>query len=176
MVRRLQRIGVCDSLHPASTEHLIPTASRDPEFELFLSEPFPAFSPDGKRLLYSQYGNNGANAGETSVEILDVMPLTHAVFHQDGVSAYDAVWSPSGDVIALSVGRYFRTPGIPAAQVALIKPDGSGFRAIADDGSNNGFPSWSPDGKRIVFRRGKKLMILTLADGSVAPLTHGFTL
>ena len=58
-------------LHPASTEHLIPTASRDPEFELFLSEPFPAFSPDGKRLLYSQYGSNGTNAGETSIEIMD---------------------------------------------------------------------------------------------------------
>jgi TolB protein len=161
-------------LHPASTEHLIPTTSPDPEFELFLSEPFPAFSPDGKRLLYSQYGNAGANAGDTSVEIMDADGASkHTLFHEKGVSAYDAVWSPTSDVIALSVGRYFRTPGIPSAQIALIKPDGSGFHAIADDGSNNGFPSWSPDGKRIVFRRGRKLMILTLADNSVTALTDG---
>jgi TolB protein len=159
-------------LHPASTEHLIPTASRDPEFELVLSEPFPSFSPDGKRLLYSQYGGNGTSAGDTSVEIMNADGGSkHTLYHENGASAYDASWSPTGDMIAFSVGHYFRSPGLPAAQVALIKPDGSGFRAIADDGSNNGFPSWSPDGKRIVFRRGKKLMILTLADGSVAPLT-----
>jgi Tol biopolymer transport system component len=55
--------------------------------------------------------------------------------------------------------------------VALIKPDGWGFRVIADDGVNNGFPSWSPDGKRIVYKRGRQLVILTLADGKVTPLT-----
>ncbi|MDQ1473474.1 MAG: hypothetical protein QOJ99_4954 [Bryobacterales bacterium] len=161
-------------LHPASTEHLIPTTSRDPEFELFLSEPFPSFSPDGKRLLYSQYGSDGANAGDTSVEIMDADGASkHTLFHEKGSSAYDAVWSPSGELIAFSVGHYFRSPGLPSAQIALIKPDGSGFRAIADDGSNNGFPGWSPDGQRIVFRRGKKLMILTLADNTVTALTDG---
>jgi Tol biopolymer transport system component len=161
-------------IHPASTEHLIPTASRDPEFELVLSEPFPAFSPDGKRLLYSQYGGDGASAGDTSVELMNADGANkHTLYHEKGSSAYDAVWSPSGDAIAFSVGHYFRSPGTPAAQVALINPDGSGFRAIADDGSNNGFPSWSPDGKRIVFRRGRKLMILTLADSSVTALTDG---
>ncbi len=161
-------------IHPASTEHLIPTASRDPEFELLLSEPFPSFSPDGKRLLYSQYGGNGANAGDTSVEVMNADGANkHTLYHENGSSAYDAVWSPSGNAIALSVGHYFRSPGTPAAQVALINPDGSGFHAIADDGSNNGFPSWSPDGKRLVFRRNKKLMILTLADNSVTALTDG---
>jgi Tol biopolymer transport system component len=55
--------------------------------------------------------------------------------------------------------------------VALIKPDGWGYRVIADDGVNNGFPSWSPDGKRIVYKRGRQLVILSLADGKVAPLT-----
>ena len=45
--------------------------SRDPEFELLLSEPFPSFSPDGKKLLYSQYGGNGMSAGDTSIEIMN---------------------------------------------------------------------------------------------------------
>src|SRR6185369_15850778 len=48
-------------IEPAATEHLVPTASRDPEFELVLSEPFPSFSPDGKQLLYSQYGGKGTS-------------------------------------------------------------------------------------------------------------------
>ena len=64
-------------------------------------------------------------------------------------------------------------PGLPAAQIATIKPDGSGFQAIVDDGINNGFPSWSPDGKKIVYRRAKQLVIRTLADGKTTALTDG---
>src|SRR5208283_1502605 len=95
------------------------------------------------------------------------------LFHRDGYSAFDAVWSPAGDAIAFCVGKYFRAPGLPASQIALIKPDGSGFRAVADDGVNNGFPSWSPDGKKLVYKRGKQLVILTLETGKVFPLTDG---
>jgi Tol biopolymer transport system component len=38
---------------------------------------------------------------------------------------------------------------------------------------NNGFPSWSPDGKKLVYKRGKQLVILTLESGKVFPLTDG---
>ena len=158
----------------ATTEHLIPTASRDPEFELYLSEPFPSFSPDGRRLIYSQYGNNGMAASDTSIEIMDVDGSRKRTLHYEkGVASYDASWSPSGDAILFSVGRYFRAPGLPAAQIAIIKPDGSDFRTIVDDGVNNGFPSWSPDGKQIVYKQGKHLVIRTLADGKTVPLTDG---
>src|SRR5215472_3044095 len=159
-------------LHRAHTEHLEPTASRDPEFELVLSEPFPSFSPDGTKLLYSQYGSQGQNPADTSIEIMNADGSgKHTLFHKDGASAFAAAWSPAGDMIAFSLGRYFRAPGLPASQVALIRPDGSGFRAIAEDGANNGFPSWSPDGTRIVYKRGRQLVILSLADGKVTPLT-----
>jgi Tol biopolymer transport system component len=159
-------------LHPASTEHLVPTGSRDAEFELVLSEPFPSFSPDGKKLLYSQYGGNGTSTSDTSIETMNADGSgKHTLFHREGFSAFDAVWSPSGDMIALCVGRYFRAAGLPASQVAVMKPDGSGFQVIADDGMNNGFPSWSPDGKRIVYKRGRQLVILSLADHKITPLT-----
>lgn len=159
-------------LHPAHTEHLEATASRDPEFELVLSEPFSSFSPDGARLIYSQYGNQGTSTSDTSIEIMKADGGNkRTLFHREGLSAFDAVWSPAGDMIALCVGKYFRAPGFPASQVALLKPDGSGFRVIADDGVNNGFPSWSPDGKRIVYKRGRQLVILSLADGKITPLT-----
>ena len=159
-------------LHPAYTQHLIPTVSRDPEFELVLSESFPSFSPDGTKLLYSEYGNNGVNTRDTTIQIMNADGTEkHPLFHKDGVSAFDAVWSPTGDMIAFCVGLYFRTPGLPASQIALMKPDGWGFRVIADDGVNNGFPSWSPDGKRIVYKKGRRLVILSLDDGKVVPLT-----
>jgi TolB protein len=161
-------------LQPAVTEHLIPTLSRDPEFELLLSEAFPAFSPDGKTLLYSQYGGNGMNTSDTSIQTMNADgSAKHPLFHKDGTSAFDAVWSPAGDMIAFCVGKYFRAAGLPSAQIALIKPDGSGYREIAEEGVNNGFPSWSPDGKRLVYKRGKQLVILSIADGKIVPLTDG---
>ena len=161
-------------LQPAHTEHLIPTASRDPQFELLLSEPFPSFSPDGKRLLYSQYGGKGLNTGNTTIEMMNADGSEkHAIFHKEGTSAFDAVWSPAGDLIALCVGKYFRAAGLPSAQIALMKPDGSGYREIAEEGVNNGFPSWSPDGKRLVYKRGKQLVIQSIADGKIVPLTDG---
>ena len=55
----------------------------------------------------------------------------------------------------------------------LINPDGTGVRVLADDGLNNGFPSWSPDGRRIVYRRAKQLAIVNVADGSKVTLTDG---
>ena len=158
----------------AATEHLISTTSRDPDFELVLSEPFPSFSPDGARLLYSAYGKNGTDTSDTSIQIMKADGSAEStLFHRQGYSAFDAVWSPAGDSIAFCVGKYFRAPGLPASQIALIKPDGSGFRAVADDGVNNGFPSWSPDGKKLVYKRGKQLVILTLETGKVFPLTDG---
>jgi TolB protein len=161
-------------LQRASTEHLVPTLSRDPEFELLLSEPFPAFSPDGRKLLYSQYGGNGLGVSDTSIQIMNADGSDkHPLFHKEGTSAFDAVWSPAGDLIAFCVGRYFRAAGLPSAQIALIKPDGSGYREIAQEGVNNGFPSWSPDGNRLVYKRGKQLVIQSIADGKIVPLTDG---
>jgi Tol biopolymer transport system component len=161
-------------LQPAVTEHLIPTASRDPEFELLLSEPFPSFSPDGTKLLYSQYGGTGTNTSDTTIQMMNPDGSgKHPLFHREASSAFDAVWSPAGDMIVFCVGRYFRAAGLPSAQIALIKPDGSGYREVAEEGVNNGFPSWSPDGKRLVYKRGKQLVILTLETGKIVPLTDG---
>ncbi len=172
--QRIQRLGF--------TQHLVPTFSRDPAFELFLNEPFPELSPDGTKLLFSQYVDVRSSAlgltqitpGNTSVELMNADGTgQRTLFHQPGFSAFDAVWSPTGDEIALSVGRYFRQPGPPPGQIALMKPDGSDFRILVDDSLNNGFPSWSPDGTRLVFKRGHQLVIMSLADRKIVPLTDG---
>jgi TolB protein len=161
-------------LQPASLQRMVPTVSHDPDFDLFLNEPFPSFSPDGKKLLYSAQAGNGLNPTNTWIEVMNtdgtgIMTL----FKREGYSAFNAVWSPAGDKIALSVGRYFRAPGLPAAPIAIMNPDGSDYKEIVDDGVNNGFPSWSPDGKKLVYKHGKQLVIRTLADGKTTTLTDG---
>jgi Tol biopolymer transport system component len=172
--QRIQRLG--------TTQHLVPTFSRDPAFENVLNEPFPELSPDGTKLLFSQYidtrspttGLTQSNTGNTSVELVNADGTgERTIFHQEGFSAFDAVWSPKGDEIALSVGRYFRRPGPPPGQIALMKPDGSDFRVIVDDSMNNGFASWSPDGSTLVFKRGHQLVTMSLADRKIVPLTDG---
>ena len=172
--QRMSRLG--------STEHLVPTFSRDADFELFLSEPFPAFSRDGRKLLYSQYsggkspatGLEFSNTRDTSIEIMNADGSDkHTLFRREGFSAFAGVWSPEGHEIALSVGKYFRTEGLPPGQIGLIKPDGSDFRLIVDDEMNNGFPSWSPDGARLVFKRGRQLALMSIADRKIVPLTDG---
>jgi Tol biopolymer transport system component len=156
------------------TEHFIPTGSIDPAFELYLSEPFPTFSPDGTRLLYSQQANDGMDPADTSLEIMNADGSgKRTLYHQAGSSAFDPNWSPAGDVILFSIGAYFRAPGIPPAQIATIKPDGTGFTPIVDDGANNGFPTWSPDARQIVYKHGRHLVRRNLADGSVTQLTDG---
>ena len=163
-------------------QNLEPTFSADSDFELLLSEPFPSFSPDGNRLLYSQMsrgqsaatGIERGNVGNTSIEIMDAEGgEKRTLFHRDGFSAFSGVWSPVGNEIALSVGRYFQARGLPPAQIGLIDPDGSNFRLIMDDDINNGFPSWSPDGTRLVFKRGRQLVIMSLEDGGISALTDG---
>ena len=60
----------------------------------------------------------------------------------------------------------------------LMRPDGSELHELTKTEGNSGFPSWSPDGKRIVYRfwSGSEygLRIINLEDGSTTQLTSGF--
>ena len=169
---RIERLG--------TTQHLVPAFSPDPEFELFLHEPFVSFSPDGTRMIFSQYGERVSNATglassnpiDVSLEIMSVAGADRrTLFHREGASAFAADWSAARDEIVLSVGRYFRPAGLPPAQIGVIDPDGSDLRLVVDDEVNNGFPSWSPDGERIVFKGGRRLYVVPAAGGPRVALT-----
>ena len=64
------------------------------------------------------------------------------------------------------------------AQVGMVNVDGSGFQLITSGPNNNAFPSFAPDGKRIVYRTngpdGEGLRIMNLEDHSVTVLTKDY--
>ena len=94
------------------------------------------------------------------------------LFEDAEKSAVAPAWSPKGDRIAFGLGRFFQTLNGPAvADIAVIGADGKGLKVLTDGKGNNGFPSWSPDGRRLVYRSsdGKTsgLFILDVETGEV---------
>ena len=64
------------------------------------------------------------------------------------------------------------------AQIAVINPDGSGFREVTGGANNNAFPSMSPDGTRFVYRsfgpEGDGLKVMNVETKAVTTLTKGY--
>jgi len=99
-------------------------------------------------------------------------------------------WSPDGKRLVMGVGLFSSFLDFSfgnkkpvdavngGGQVAIINEDGSGFEMLTSGANNNAFPSFAPDGKRIVYRtlgpEGFGLRIMTLADRSVTKLTDGW--
>lgn len=163
--------------------------SRNPNYELNLSGALPAFSPSGK-----QYLTMGRVPGSEVTALKVNTPETgrSEVLYQDKTrNAFVGGWSPRGDKVVFALGGFaaffdgfhsqFRKPGDRVeggAQIAIINADGSGFRELTSGADNNAFPSYSPDGNRLVFRSfgrdGQGLRIMNLETRAVTTLTSDY--
>jgi TolB protein len=152
--------------------------SPDAKFRLLRAGFFPTFSPDGNRIAFtsgfSAFLHNGLMTAGTDGSS---RWLIHDDLEHNTVAPS---WSPLGNLIAFGSGGAFagflgQNPQI--SNIAVVAPDGSGFRLLTKTEGNSGFPGWSPDGRRIVFRlqdaHGKGLRILDVETGAVAVLTEG---
>jgi Tol biopolymer transport system component len=152
--------------------------SPDPRFALSAYSDPASFSPDGKQLVLMGINFVGpVRNGRLIVASADGS-TDRAIF--DGPSTENltgAVWSPLGDGILFGLGGFFQSAETRGARLMLVRPDGTGLTAVTSGATNDGMPSWSPDGKEVVFRvagPGRRgLYILTLATGERRKLETG---
>jgi Tol biopolymer transport system component len=100
------------------------------------------------------------------------------LFGDSAKSALAPVYSPNGDRIAFGFGRFFQSIKGPAlGDIAIIDSDGTHLNILTDGTGNYGFPSWSPDGKKLVYRGATDsvtgVFIIDIETKKVTRLTHG---
>jgi TolB protein len=113
----------------------------------------PTFSPDGSRIAY--VSDQGGSAG---IYITSASGGGGARVSPGGKST-DPSWSPKGDKIAF-VAR--------ERDVCVIGPEGSGYTQLTGGQGLNRHPSFSPDGRMIVFhstRGGRSQLFVMAANG-----------
>lgn len=152
-----------------------PLYSWDPGMEVEYTDVFPRFSREG-RLAISDI-RNLATTATASISVMNADGTDRKIIFEDKTgAAMVPTWSPDGQWVAFGFGGFFGARETEPAKVMMVRADGSGQAKDLTKGlPNSGFPTWSPDGKRIVYRvwgkGGLGLRELTLADGEVKNLT-----
>jgi len=108
---------------------------------------FPAYDPASGLLLGADHFKS------IVVSEPDGQGLRRVFHHPDPFrSVWGPVWSPDGRWIACSVGPTFAGVGA-RVDIWKFRPDGSGAVNLTEgSGASNGFPYFSPDGSRLLFR------------------------
>jgi Tol biopolymer transport system component len=176
---------------PAALPALRKAFSRHPDYELSLTGAFmPSFSPRGDRFVTSSRPSSNP-LGAALVVTTTEAERSDVIYQDMNRNALAPQWSPRGDKIIFSVGGFnaffngfrglFLKPEDRAeggAQIAIINPDGTGFREVTSGPNNNAFASMAPEGKRFVFRtfgpQGNGLRIMSLETKAATALTSDY--
>ncbi len=146
-----------------------PLYSWSADYEYRYTDVFPTIANDGKLVVTEKAVSDGA------ISIMDADGSNKQRIYTAGSgAAFAPAWSPNGEWIAFGIGGYLQARRTKPATIMLVRRDGTGGRELTPDSLNAGFPSWSPDGKRIVYRywgATEGLRIMDVATGAVQVLT-----
>ena len=130
------------------------------------------YTRDGKWVCWTNTSGQLWRARSDGTEILQITP--------DNLYAFLARWSPDGShlaVMAREAGKVWR--------IYLTSANGGDFQPVLNESRNAADPSWSPDGKSILFGRtndqmgkdnpARTLLLVHLATGAVdqIPASNG---
>ncbi|UCE17527.1 MAG: PD40 domain-containing protein [Gemmatimonadota bacterium] len=102
----------------------------------------PAFSADGRQIVFVSNSDGSNNLGIMNVDGSDIRYITNS---DDGTQYYNPQWSPDGQRIVFSESKGTHR------NIAMIAPDGSDFRYLVVSPGDDRDPCWTPDGKEIIF-------------------------
>jgi len=115
---------------------------------------FPAWSPDGSKIVYASYrgtdyipGCLGLSICPSDLYVVDASGAVSLTLVDTRASETTPSWSPDGSRIA-----YAQLNADGSSTIDTIRADGSD-RVELTPGGGVSFPSWSPDGKLIMFLR-----------------------
>ena len=128
----------------------------------------PDVSPTWNRKTGTQIAWVSGRTGLPQIYIMEADGTNVQRVTDEGYAVSPA-WSPNGQFLVISWIRHYG-PGAPGAQDLYIMDIASKqWVQLTHDGGRNDFPSWSPDGRHIVFqssRSGSEQIWTMLADGT----------
>ncbi|KAF4123042.1 Periplasmic component of the Tol biopolymer transport system [Geosmithia morbida] len=171
-----------------------PLYSWDHEWEYRFMDVFPQINNATGRLATTakQLGNASSNVLLTDadysnpVTAFDVYDINSsaaetALYASGLAGAFQPTWSPTGTQLIVGFGVWFFNRVIYPATLYLMNADDSGnYKNLTDGTLNAGFPSYSPDGNKVVYRLWNwtegplGLYVMDLRDETTTRITDGW--
>src|SRR6202021_1249395 len=155
--------------------------SWDPNREYRYTDVFPSLSRDGKLVINEKNLNSSIAVmdpdGSNRKRVFDSSGagLEPTMVAKGLAGAFAPTWSPDGPWIAFGLGQWFQARRSGTAKIMRVRRDGTGLEALTDGTVHSGFPSFSADGKEIVYRafgeNAGGVKILNLEDRTARVLT-----
>ncbi|USW57821.1 Putative six-bladed beta-propeller, TolB [Septoria linicola] len=161
--------------------------SWDPDWEYRFTDVFPTLSNQGVlAITQKQLGNSSIvtmSPDGTNQEVIFSVNRTGetlpSLIQQGLAGAFQPDWSPNGQWLTFGLGAWFQERADHTAWIYRVKADGSFYEELTDGSINAGYPSFSRDGKEIVYRVWEsqnglhQLRILNLETNQTRILTNG---